>query len=240
MKNILRITRKEFGSFFSSPIAYIFIGVFLAGNLFIFFWVETFFSRNISEIRPLFTWMPILLIFLSAAVTMRSWAEERRAGTLELLLTSPVSPVALVLGKFFACLGLVALSLLLTLPIPVTVSFMGPLDWGPVFGGYLATLFLAAAYISIGLYVSVKSDNQIVSLIVTVLVCSLFYLIGSDTLVSFFGNRGAEILQMLGSGSRFDSITRGVIDLRDLYYYLSLMGIFLNPQCLWAGENPLG
>jgi ABC-2 type transport system permease protein len=227
MKNIFRITYKEFGSFFSSPIAYIFIGVFLAGNLFIFFWVETFFSRNISEIRPLFTWMPILLIFLSAAVTMRSWAEERRAGTLELLLTSPVPPAALVLGKFFACLGLVALSLLLTLPLPVTVSFMGPLDWGPVLGGYLATLFLAAAYIAIGLYVSVKSENQIVSLIVTVLVCSLFYLIGSDTLVSFFGTRGAEILQLLGSGSRFDSITRGVIDLRDLYYYLALMGIFL-------------
>ncbi len=227
MKNICRITQKEFGSFFSSPIAYIFIGVFLAGNLFIFFWVETFFSRNITEVRPLFTWMPILLIFLSAAVTMRSWAEERRAGTLELLLTSPVSPAALVLGKFFACLGLVALSLLLTLPIPITVSFMGPLDWGPVFGGYLATLFLAAAYIAIGLYVSVKSDNQIVSLIVTVLVCSLFYLIGSETLVSFFGYRGAEILQLLGSGSRFDSITRGVIDLRDLYYYLALMGVFL-------------
>ena len=227
MTNIYRITRKEFGSFFSSPIAYIFIGVFLAANLFIFFWVETFFSRNISEIRPLFTWMPILLIFLSAAVTMRSWAEERRSGTLELLLTSPVPPAALVLGKFFACLALVALSLMLTLPLPVTVSFMGPLDWGPVLGGYLATLFLAAAYISIGLYVSVKSDNQIVSLIVTVLVCSLFYLIGSDTLVSFFGNRGAEILQMIGTGSRFDSITRGMIDLRDLYYYLALMGIFL-------------
>ncbi len=227
MNNVFRITRKEFGSWFSSPIAYIFIGVFLAVNLFIFFWVETFFSRNLSEIRPLFTWMPILLIFLSAAVTMRSWAEERRSGTMELLLTSPIPPAALVLGKFFACLGLVALSLILTLPIPLTVSFMGPLDWGPVFGGYLATLFLAAAYISIGLYVSVKSDNQIVSLIVSVLVCSLFYLIGSDTLVSFFGNRGAEILQMLGSGSRFASITRGVIDLRDLYYYLSIMGIFL-------------
>lgn len=244
MRHIFRITGKEFGSFFSSPIAFIFIGVFLAASLFVFFWVETFFSRNISEIRPLFTWMPILLIFLSAAVTMRSWAEERRAGTLELLLTSPVTPVALVLGKFFACLGLVALSLLLTLPIPLTVSFMGPLDWGPVCGGYLATLFLAAAYISIGLYVSVKSVNQIVSLIVTVLVCSLFYIIGSNTLVSFFGNRGAEILQMLGSGSRFASITRGVVDLRDLYYYLALMGIFLTlnvyglEKIRW-GDNPV-
>lgn len=209
MKNILQITRKEFGSFFSSPIAYIFIGVFLAVNLFIFFWVEKFFASNITEIRPLFRWMPILLIFLSGAVTMRSWAEERRSGTLELLLTSPVQPVALVLGKFFSCLALVLVSLLLTLPIPVTVSFMGALDWGPVLGGYLATVFLAAAYISIGLYVSVKSENQIVSLIITVLGCSLFYLIGSDFLVSFVGNRGLEMLQMLGTGSRFNSITRG-------------------------------
>lgn len=243
MKTIFRIAKKEFESFFSSPIAIIFIGVFLAVNLFIFFWVETFFASNIAEVRPLFKWMPILLIFLTAAITMRLWAEERRAGTLEFLLTSPVSPWALVFGKFLACLGLVAVSLLLTLPLPVTVSFMGPLDWGPVFGGYLAALFLAAAYIAVGLYISGKSENQIVSLIATVLVCSFFYLLGSETLSAFFGNKGAEILQLLGSGSRFNSITRGVIDLRDLYYDLSLTGIFLSlniyslEKIRWA-DNP--
>jgi len=227
MKTVFRIAAKEFASFFSSPIAFIFMGVFLAVNLFVFFWVETFFATNITEVRPLFAWMPILLIFLTSAITMRLWAEERRAGTLEFLLTSPVPPVALVAGKFLACLGLVGVSLLLTLPLPITISFMGPLDWGPVIGGYVATLFLAAAYIAIGLYVSVKSDNQIVSLISTCLVCALFYLIGSDTLTSFFGNKGSEILHLLGSGSRFASITRGVIDLRDLYYYLAIMGVFL-------------
>lgn len=227
MKTLLTIVKKEFDSFFSSPIALIFIGVFLAVTLFIFFWVETFFAANITEVRPLFKWLPILLIFLTGAVTMRLWAEERRAGTLEFLLTSPASPCTLVFGKFLACLALVALSLLLTLALPVTVSLMGPLDWGPVIGGYLATLFLASAYIAIGLYVSSKSENQIVSLIVTVLVCSLFYLMGSETLRAFFGNRGAELLQLLGSGSRFTSITRGVIDLRDLFYYLSITGIFL-------------
>lgn len=245
MHTVFRIAKKEFDTFFGTPVAFIFIGVFLAVTLFIFFWVETFFASNITEVRPLFDWMPILLIFLTAAVTMRLWAEERRSGTLEFLLTSPVAPWSLVLGKFLACLGLVGLSLLLTLPLPITVSFLGPLDWGPVIGGYVATLFLAAAYIAIGLYVSVKSENQIVSLIVTTLVCSFFYLLGSDTLVGFFGNRAAEILQLLGSGSRFNSITRGVIDLRDLYYYLSIMGMFL---CLniyglekirWA-NNPAG
>ncbi len=246
MQTVLRIAKKEFDTFFGTPVAFIFIGVFLAVTLFIFFWVETFFASNITEVRPLFAWMPILLIFLTAAVTMRLWAEERRSGTLEFLLTTPVAPWSLVLGKFLACLALVALSLLLTLPLPVTVSLLGPLDWGPVFGGYLATLFLAAAYIAIGLYVSVKSENQIVSLIVTTLVCSLFYLLGSETLIAFFGNRGSELLQLLGSGSRFNSITRGVIDLRDLYYYLSIMGVFL---CLniyglekirWAGNPTSG
>lgn len=243
MNTLLRIAKKEFGSFFSSPVAFIFLGAFLGLTLFIFFWVETFFSRNITEVRPLFDWMPVLLIFLTAAITMRMWAEEHRAGSLELLLTSPVQPITLVLGKFLACLGLITVSLLLTLPLPITVSVLGPLDWGPVFGGYTATLFLAAAYISIGLFVSINSDNQIVSLITTSLICGLFYLIGSDTLVAFFGNRSSEILQLFGTGSRFESITRGVIDARDLYYYVALMGIFL---CLniyglekirWAG-NP--
>ena len=128
MHTVFRIARKEFGGFFSSPVAFIFFAAFLAVTLFVFFWVDTFFANNIAEVRPLFSWMPILLIFLTAAVTMRLWAEERRSGTLELLLTSAVHPFALVLGKFLACLGLVAVSLLLTIFLPITVSFMGPLD----------------------------------------------------------------------------------------------------------------
>jgi len=243
MNTILRIARKEFNSFFATPVAFIFFGTFLAVTLFIFFWVDTFFARNIADVRPLFNWMPVLLIFMSAALTMRSWAEERRAGTLELLLTAPVRPGVLVLGKFLACLGLIGVALALTLPLPVTVAFLGPLDWGPVGAGYLATFFLAASYLAIGLFISVRSDNQIVSLIGTVLACTLFYLPGSSALTSLAGNQTAEILGLLGSGSRFDAITRGVIDLRDLYYYCSVTGIFL---CLnvyglerirWAG-NP--
>jgi len=243
MSTILRIARKEFASFFSSPIAFIFFGAFLAVALFVFFWVETFFARNIADVRPLFEWMPLLLIFLVAAVTMRMWSEERRSGTLEFLLTVPVKSYQLALGKFMACLSLVAVALLLTLPLPITVSLFGPLDWGPVFGGYLATGFLAAAYVAIGLFVSARSANQIVSLILTTVVCGFFYLLGTDALTGLFDNRAAEILKLLGSGSRFASITRGVIDLRDIYYYLSLVGVFLtlNVYALerlhWAG-NP--
>ena len=243
MSTILRVAKKEFGAFFSSPAAFIVLGAFLAVSLFVFFWVETFFSRNIADIRPLFEWMPVLLIFLSAAITMRIWAEERRAGTLEFLLTAPVRPVSLVLGKFLACLGLIALALLLTLPLAITVSFLGPLDWGPVTGGYVAALCLASAYIAIGLFVSIKSESQIVSLIAASLICGLLYLIGSDTLSAFFGNQGAELLQLLGSGSRFKSITRGVIDLRDIYYYICITAIFLSlniyglEKIRWA-DNP--
>ncbi len=242
MNTILRIARKEFATFFSFPIAFIFLGAFLAVTLFVFFWVETFFARNIADVRPLFEWMPLLLIFLVAAVTMRMWSEERRSGTLEFLLTVPVNSYQMVLGKFMACLGLVAVALLLTLPLPLTVSLLGPLDWGPVFGGYLATLFLAAAYAAIGLFISARSANQIVSLILTAVVCGFFYLLGTDALTGLFGNRASEILKLLGSGARFDSITRGVIDLRDLYYYLSLVGVFLTLNVFalewlrWAGN----
>jgi len=218
MSNIVRIARKELAAFFSSPAAFIFIGVFLAALLFIFFWVNRFFARNIADVRPLFEWMPVLLIFLISAMTMRMWSEERRAGTLEFLMTTPVKPLHLVLGKFLACLALVAIVLVLTLPLPITVSVLGPLDWGPVLGGYLATLALASAYIAIGLFVSSRTDNQIVSLIVTAFICGTFYVLGSDSLASLFGNDGGEVLRLIGSGSRFNSIARGVIDFRDIYY----------------------
>ncbi|MCI0732483.1 MAG: Gldg family protein [Methylococcaceae bacterium] len=241
---VILIAKKEIARFFASPAAFIFFGAFLAVTLFIFFWVETFFARNISDARPLFDWMPVLLIFLVAALTMRSWSEEKRSGTLEFLLTEPVSPLYYVLGKFLACMALVGIALLLTLPLPFTISLLGNLDWWPVFGAYLATLFLAGAYTAIGLTVSARSDNQIVSLITTVLVCSLFYLLGSDTLTQLFGNRAGELFKLLGSGSRFTSITRGVIDVRDLYYYLSIIGIFLSLNLYflesgrWATESP--
>ncbi len=243
MAETLRITRKEFSGFFASPAAFLFLGAFLAVTLFIVFWVETFFARNLADVRPLFHWMPVLLIFLVASLTMRAWSEERRSGTLESLLTSPVAPWQLVFGKFFAGLALVAVALLLTLPLPITVAELGPLDWGPVFGGYVAALFLAAAYVAIGLYMSARTDNPIVALILTVVVCGLFYLLGSPTLTTLFGGPVGHLLALIGSGSRFESITRGVLDLRDLYYYLSIVGVFLAlnlfalERLRWAG-NP--
>ena len=224
---IWSIARKEFSTYFSSPVAFIFLGTFSAVCLFIFFWVEQFFARNIVDVRPLFDWMPVLLIFLSAALTMKMWSEERRMETLEFLFTMPVKTLHLVLGKFLACLGLVAIALVLTAGVPVTVSFMGELDWGPVLGAYTASLLLAAAYCSIGLYISARNESQIASLILTTVVCFLFYLLGTEILSGLLGNRWAEYLGLVATGVRFESITRGILDLRDIYYYLSVVGVFL-------------
>jgi ABC-2 type transport system permease protein len=227
MNQTLSITRKELNTYFGSPMALIFIGAFLAAVLFAFFWVDTFFVRGIADVRPLFRWIPVLLIFLVATLTMRQWSEEQRAGTLEVLLTLPVSKAQLVIGKFLAVMALVALALALTLPLPLTVSLLGNLDWGPVVGGYLAALLMAAAYGAIGLFISSRTDNQIVALISTVLLGGLFYLVGAEGVTQFFGGAAGDLLRGLGTGSRFESIQRGVIDLRDLLYYLSLTGVFL-------------
>jgi len=227
MKQILAVARKEIAGYFGSPMALIFVGVFLAASLFAFFWGESFFARGLADIRPLFRWMPVLLIFLVAALSMRQWSEEQRSGTQEVLLTLPVSSLRLVLGKFLAVMTLVAVALGLTLFLPISVSFMGNLDWGPVVGGYLAALLLAAAYAAIGLFISSRTDNQIVALILSVLLGGLLYLVGTATVTDFAGATLGDVLRGIGSGSRFESIQRGVVDIRDLAYYLSLAGIFL-------------
>jgi len=207
--------------------ALIFVGAFLVITLLAFFWVEAFFARNVATVRPLFRWMPVLLLFLLATLTMRQWSEEQRSGTLEVLLTLPIRRVELVFGKFLAVMIMVALAMGLTLFVPITVSILGPLDWGPVIGGYLAALLLAAAYAAIGLFVSSRTDNQIVALIVTVLLGGLFYVLGTSGVTGLTGDTLAQILRAIGTGSRFESIERGVIDLRDLVYYLSLTMVFL-------------
>jgi len=227
MNRIFALTKKELKACFGSPMAAIFIGAFLVSVLFSFFWLETFFSRNIADIRPMFRWMPLLLVFLTAALTMRQWSEEQKMGTLEVLLTLPVRLRHLVLGKFFAVWALVGLALALTSGLPLSVSLLGDMDWGPVLGGYLGAMLLAAAYIAMGLFVSSRTDNQIIALIATVLLGVFFYLLGSANITAFAGNTAGEFLRNLGTGSRFLSVERGVIDLRDVVYYVSLTLLFL-------------
>ena len=224
---VSRIAGKELGLVFSSPIAYLFLAAFLGATLFVFFWGEAFFARNISDVRPMFESLPVLLIFLASALTMRMWSDERRTGTLELVVTVPANAVEFVLGKFVACWTLLLVALLLTVPLPVTVAMLGDLDWGPVFAGYVAAALLGAAYLSIGLMLSARTENQIVALILAVFGCGVFYLVGSPFLTELVSNQVADVLRGVGAGSRFESITRGVLDLRDLYFYASVMAVFL-------------
>jgi ABC-2 type transport system permease protein len=246
MNQVLSIAKKELKTYFGSPMAALFIGAFLLATLFSFFWLETFFSRNTADIRPLFRWMPLLMVFLVSALTMRQWSEEQRMGTMEILMTLPVKFSQLVVGKFLAVLTLVAVALVLTLGLPLTVSLLGNMDWGPVIGGYLGALLMASAYIAIGLFISSKTDNQIVALILTVMVAGFLYMLGSTGITNFMGNSASELFRSLGTGSRFASIERGVIDLRDLVYYLSLTIFFLMMNVLsldrkrWSiGENTI-
>ncbi|HEY5644333.1 MAG TPA: Gldg family protein [Pseudomonadales bacterium] len=227
LDSILRISKKELTLFFASPIGYLFLLTFLAVTLFVFFWGEAFFARNVADVRPMFEWLPLLMIFLSAALTMRMWSEERRTGTLEFVVTLPATGWEFVLGKFLACWLLLGLALVLTLPLPVSVSLIADLDWGPVIAGYVAAMMLGGAYLAIGLFVSARTDSQIVSLIVASFACGIFYLIGSPVLTDLVGGGAADLMRAVGSGSRFDAITRGVLDFRDLYFYASLLVLFL-------------
>ena len=238
-----QVASKELRAYFLSPVALIFVATFLLASLFSFFWVEGFFVRGVADIRPLFTWLPVLLAFLVPALGMRLWAEEERTGTMEMLGTLPLTTWSAVGGKFVSGLVLVGVALLLTLPVPVTVSMLGDLDWGPVVGGYLATLLLAGAYLAITLCISAVTANQLVALVFGALTCGLLYVVGSDTVTGFFGGSIAEVLRGVGAGARFDSIQRGVLDLRDLVYYLGLIGFFLSLNVLllekrrWSGSS---
>jgi ABC-2 type transport system permease protein len=210
------VVKKELRGYFNSAIAVIFLAAFVAVAMYTFFWREKFFARGIADLRPLFEWMPRLLIILVSALAMRLWSDERRAGTLEILLTLPVPRWQLVVGKFLAGLLLVAIALALTLGLPITISHMGHLDIGPVIGGYLGALLLSAAYLAIGMCVSAATDNQIVAFVGTALACGIVYAIG---------DLGGSLGRMLGTGARFESVARGVLDLRDLAYYAGIVAI---------------
>ncbi len=227
MRKVLSVTGKELRLYFGSPMALIFVGVFLVLTLFVFFWVDSFFARGIADVRALFAWMPLLMIFLVSALTMHQWSREEESGNLQVLLTMPVRLVELVAGKFASALVLVAVALGLTLFLPITVSSLGNLDWGPVIGGYLAALLLASSFIAIGLFVSSRTDNQLVALIGTAALCGVFHAVGSPAITDFVGATMGDLLRQFGTGSRFESIERGVIDLRDLIYYVSLTVFFL-------------
>ena len=225
------ILKKEFNSYFSSPIAYLVIGVFLLVNgLFLWVFKDDFniLNAGFADLNPFFFLAPWIFLFLIPAITMKSFAEEFNNGTIELLKTKPISDWQIVLGKFWASLLLVVVALIPTLTYVYTVyqlgNPIGNIDFGSTIGSYIGLLFLAATYTSIGLFTSTLSKNQIVAFILGIFITFiLFY--GFDAIANSLDNK--LIIQKLGINEHFKSISRGVIDTRDIIYFLSVTFFFL-------------
>ncbi len=223
MKQIRTIAIKEFKDYFISPIAYIVISLFLIVTGWFFF--STFFIFGRADLRDFFSLLPITFSFIIPAVTMRLFSEEKNVGSYETLLTMPVSFTDIALGKFFAA-TLFSLSLLVpTLSYPLFITFIGELDPGPVIGGYLGAAFLAGAYCSIGLFASSLTRNQIISFIIGCALC--FTLTILDKLLFFMPEKIIGIVNYVGSSFHFLNIAKGIIDSRDILYFMSVIFIFV-------------
>ncbi|MEI6127759.1 MAG: ABC transporter permease subunit [Pseudomonadota bacterium] len=225
MKNILTIFWKEFKAYFSSPVAYIFIISFLVVTNWLFF--RSFFLTNQASLRPLFSLMPWVFLFLAPAITMRSWAEEKKLGTIEILMTLPVREYEIVVAKFLSSFIFLALALGLTFPLALTVMLLGAPDPGPIWGGYVGAGLLGGAYLAIGLFASSITENQIISFIVAIVICFAFLIVGENFVLYSVPSALGPLFSYLGLGSHFQSIGRGVLDSRDMVYYMSMIGFFL-------------
>lgn len=225
IKHIFILFKKELASYFNSPIAYVFIGIFLIVGNWLFF--SPFFLLNQASLRGYFGLLPWIFLFLAPAITMRLWSEERQSGTIELLLTLPVTDWQVVWSKFFSALVFLVMALLLTLSLPISVFYLGQLDLGPVIGGYLGAVLIGAAYLAIGLFISSLTKNQIVAFLLGLATCFVLFIIGADFVVMTMPAGLGTILKALGLGEHFYSIARGVVDTKDLLYYFSITGLFL-------------
>ena len=225
MNTIWPIFKREFRAYFRSPIAYIFISSFLIISGWFFY--QTFFVLDYASMRNYFDILPWLFLIFVPMVTMRMWAEERKVGTMEVLMTLPVRDHEAVLGKYLAGVAFLAVTLALTLPIPLTIILLGDPDMGVILAGYVGGLLMGAAYLAIGIFVSSLTQSQIVAAIIGWVLCFILFFIGND-LVLFSAPRSlVGLFEYLGLGNHFESIGRGVLDLRDLIYYLSVIVFFL-------------
>jgi ABC-2 type transport system permease protein len=230
--NIKTITKRELAAYFSSPLAYVFIVIFLVLCGFFTFFVGGFFERReASLVRPFFDWHPWFYLFLVPAVGMRLWAEERRVGTLELLLTMPITAWQAIVGKFLASWLFLALALALTFPVVITVNYLGHPDNGVIFCGYLASWLMAGAYLAITCITSALTRSQVVSFILGVVICLALILAGFPPVINFFEQMNLHWLVSLVTSfsvmTHFEALQRGVLDLRDLVFFLSVIGFSL-------------
>lgn len=219
MRQVLLIFNKEFKDYFNSPIAYIVIALFLAVTGWLFF--STFFVYGQVDLRRFFNLLPLLFALVVPIITMRLFAEELHIGSYELLLTLPVTFRDIILGKFLAAVAFVAAILLPTAVYAVSISFFGDLDWGVVLGSYIGALFLGAAYAAIGLFASSLTRNQIIACMVAMVICVLLAIV--DQMLFFFPQGILDVVSYLSANAHFQNISKGIVDSRDIVYFLSVI-----------------
>jgi ABC-2 type transport system permease protein len=231
MKAIWTITKRELSAYFTSPVAYVFLVIFLLLAGFFTFTAGSFFERGEASLAAFFAWHPWLYLVLVPAVGMRVWAEERRSGTIELLLTLPVAPWQAIVGKFLASWIFLAVALALTFPAVITVNVLGDPDNGMIAAGYVGSLLLAGAYLAITCMTSALTRNQVVAFILSVVLCLFLILAGfnpvTDLLVRWASPAVVDTVAAFSVITHFDAFQRGVIDSRDLVFFLSVIGFAL-------------
>ncbi len=229
--NITVILKRELGSYFGSPVAYVFIIVFLMLSGFFTFNISHFFEMGQADLRSFFQWHPWIYLFLVPAVSMRLWAEERRLGTMELLLTLPVTLPQVILGKFLAGWIFLGIALLLTFPLVITTLYLGNPDLGAIFCGYIGSFLMAGAYLSIGIMTSSMTRSQVISFILAVVICLFFILAGFSPVTRAFSGWAplwlTDLVAQLSFLTHFASIERGVLDIRDILYFVSIIFFML-------------
>jgi len=231
MRQVLAIFKREFAAYFATPLAYVFIVIYLFAMGAFTFYVGNFYDNGIADLRIFFGYHPWLYLFLVPAIGMRLWADERRTGTVELLLTLPVPVWAMVLGKFLAAWAFTGVALVLTFPIWITVNVLGRPDNGVILASYIGSFLMAGGYLAISAAISATTDNQVIAFVVSVAVSFLFTIAGAALVLDFFQAWAPTVLVNTISSfsflTRFQAISSGVIDLRDVIYFASLITVFL-------------
>ncbi len=231
MGTSIAICKRELRAYFTTPLAYVFIVIFVALNGATTFFFGGLFDRGQADLQPLFGFIPWLYLILIPAVSMRLWAEERQTGTLEMVMTLPISTTQAVLGKFMAAWVFTGVALLLTFPIWITVNYLGNPDNGVIIASYLGGLLMAGSYLAIGGFVSAMTRNQVIAFVIGAAVIFLFMMSGLELVYSAFQGWTPDIvvdlIQSFSFLVHYDSIVRGMIDIRDLIFFLSVMGVFL-------------
>lgn len=231
MSMVSIVFRREFSSFFATPVAWVFIVIFLMLSAVFTFYVGNFYQRGQADLLPFFNFHPWLYLFLVPAMAMRTWSEERKSGSIELLMTLPIRTWQAMLGKFFAAWAVLGLSLLLSFPLWVTVNYLGDPDNGIIVAAYLGSWVMSGAFLAIGICMSALTKSQVVAFILAVVVCFVFVLSGSDiVLEAFKGWLPSVLLDTIASFSfmtHFENMAKGVIALNDLGYFFLVISIWL-------------